>query len=108
MRCLGCGNHVCNMERGQVMAIACGAGAPVLVSDIGSVAPPASLGRLGYQEKEPPHIEYYLGYSDHESEVKDHFIDLLVSYSATWQRDCPKDECQREIERHKVRERRRV
>ena len=55
------------MEPGQVMAIscACGAAAPVLYSDIGNLAPPASLSRLAQQE--PPHIEYYLGYSDYES-----------------------------------------
>lgn len=102
MRCLGCGGNVCYMKPGQAMAIACrcGAGAPILYSDTGSVAPPASLVFLS-QAKVPPHIEYYLGYSDHESEAKDVVIDLLVRQGATWQRDCPEEECQRAIERRK-------
>lgn len=102
MRCLGCDGNVCYMKPGQAMAIACrcGAGAPILFSDSGPVAPPASL-ILNLARRDPPHIEYYLGYSDHESAAKDVAIDLLVSYGATWQRDCSEEGCQRAVERQK-------
>ena len=83
MRCLSCGKALCQMEPGQAMAIAgrCGAMPPVLFSDTGSLAPPASL-ILRLASHDPPHLEYYLGYSDHQSEAKDQLIDLLVSHGA--------------------------
>lgn len=107
MSCLGCDQVVCNMEPGELMAIACscGAAAPILRSHTGQWAAPASLALM--RGNEPPHLEYYLGYSDHESEGKSVYIDLLLGMGATWQVDCPEEECQRDIERHRDREERR-
>lgn len=108
MSCLGCNQVVCEMDPGEIMAIACrcGANAPVLVGpDETTMAPPASL--IFLAQKEPLHVEYYLGYSEHQSPAKDQLIDILVSHGATWQKDCPEAVCQRAIERHRDREQRR-
>lgn len=108
MHCIGCGGFACNMEPGQVMAIACRCGAmvPILVGDDGvTFAPPASLGAALTARKEGLHFEYYLGYSDHTSPAKEAVMKLLLEAGATSQRDCKEPGCQRAIERQERRAR---
>ena len=102
MYCIGCGAAVCQMEQGQTMAISCGtcgAGSPILLSeDRTFIAPPASLvfamnGPGFAYRKEPPHLEYYLGYSAHESDLKSQVTRNLKALGATSQRDCPREDC---------------
>lgn len=106
MCCIGCGAAVCDMERGQTMAISCGtcgAGSPVLVSeDRTFIAPPASLVLAlngPASGKELPHLEYYLGYSDHESDLKAQIKANLEALGSSTQKDCPREECRRAYSR---------
>jgi len=96
--CLGCGNFVIESEAGQMLMISCsptrcGAGAPILVDERDwTKAPPDSLekNRLG-----GPHIEYYLGYSGHESEAKTIMIRILREKGSISQKECEEEGCQR-------------
>ena len=103
---VGCGAAVCNMEQGQTMAISCGtcgAGSPVLVSeDRTTIAPPASLVLAingPPSGKEPPHLEYYLGYSDHASDLKSQIKAHLEARGSRSQRDCQQQACLRAYHR---------
>lgn len=106
MYCVGCDRAVIDMVPGKAVAIACGhcgAGAPILY-DGESLAPPASFVRLFLlteQEralaKAPPHLEYYLGYSDHMSVLKTGTIVGLKEIGSISQADCTGDpECPRQ------------
>jgi len=98
MYCVGCGSSVCHVEPGQFIAItcaACGAMSPVLVNDTGtSFAPPYSLIRaVARGEQETPHLEYYFGYSDHESAVKTAMVSRLKEHGFISQLECDKQSC---------------
>ncbi len=111
MHCIGCDRAVINMEQGGTVAIACtcGAGAPILYDPDGEggLAPPASLVRLLMLTSEslaaPPHLEYYLGYSDYTSPLKEAAIKALRAHGSTSQSECLNPQCQEQF-RHQVAE----
>ncbi len=92
--CVGCGRAVCEAEEGQVLAISCicGAGAPILQGTrLSSFWRPASLGSIIRQPARLPHLEYYLGYSDHVSEMKSEMVAQLREAGSTSQEECTKE-----------------
>lgn len=101
--CLGCGGAVAPFVEGQTLAISCGCGAmaPILVStnpasgDLMYLGPPVSLVRVLSSEGPPdkPHLEYWLGYSDHESPMKNNFTDALRKAGCISRAECGEQEC---------------
>jgi len=77
--------------------------APILVGPNDELkAPPASLLlTIPKRNPEQPHIQYYLGYSDHESEGKTAMIAFLRDAGCTPQAECSHPECQRAAARGK-------
>lgn len=104
--CVGCGRAVCEAEPWAVPAISCwcGALAPVLRGDDGSFCPPSSLVSLVQMRtvlsmrpiKWRPHIEHYVGYSDHESVIKSQLIQALRVIGSISQAECSNERCQRD------------
>lgn len=101
--CVGCGGAVATAKPGQVLAIACicGANAPILHTKDGHWAPPTSLvlatgARL-------PHLEYYLGFSDHESTTKTEVTRMLRAMGAISYTECTETHCREAFERSKKR-----
>jgi len=96
LHCVGCGEYVCQAEPGAVLAIACmcGAGAPILEGE-GICAPPLALVRMVSRGRQasPPHLEYFLGYSDHESEAKTAVLQVLRRLGAISQAECRGKRC---------------
>ena len=43
---------------------------------------------------ETPHIDYYLGDSNHTNEIKDKFIKILLKMGFIWMKDC--EQCQKD------------
>ncbi|MDP3063877.1 MAG: hypothetical protein Q8O40_11810 [Chloroflexota bacterium] len=101
--CVGCGGPVCTLRPGHTVAIACrcGAGSPILYEPTTArvMAMPGSLYRALARKDTMPHLEYYLGYSDHTSQVKDRITLELQAAGSTSQRDCTKMECQKAYQR---------
>lgn len=99
--CLGCGGPVCRARPGDILAISCrcGAYAPILFSDDHHVAPPASLIAAALTGKTNTHIEYYFGYSNHESPLKRGLAEELKRLGATSQAECPEPKCQKAYRR---------
>ena len=123
LSCVGCGRDVFQVESGKrtLLAISCicGAGAPILRGDDGSFAPPYSLVSIVQRSTDPsvpwrlkrgaspPHLEYYLGYSDHESVVKTALSQYLCDLGSISQADCPEEGCQGDYQRGRERWQRR-
>lgn len=105
--CLGCGRHVCRAREGATLAIscACGAMAPVLLGKDGALQGlPASLVHLlrSYvlQDNEArPHLEYYLGFSDHHSPEKERMETVLRALGCIPQGECPDPKCRQSYRR---------
>lgn len=108
---VGCGHYLFNLSQASGMALACscGANSPIVVSDLESgiaesVVLPGSLLSINKGQKDKPHLEYYLGFSDFtcpakqawEKRLREEFG--LISFS-----ECSRAECQRESERSKSR-----
>ncbi len=95
--CVGCGSHVTTVEAGKcsVLAIACwcGANAPILHGG-DTFMPPASLVRASQDWSTPtvPHLEYWLGYSDHESRERTAVTLELREIGSISQAECTADE----------------
>lgn len=70
------------------IAYTCPCGATALVCDDGKLNLPASF----YQrwEKEKPHIDYYLGTSDHRSAEKRGLYQVLRKRGCVWSWECEK------------------
>ncbi len=101
--CVGCGVAVISSRPGQVLAMSCrcGANAPILHSEAHtSWAPPASF-VLATGVKPPPHLEYYLGFSDHESPLKTEVTRQLRAMGSVSFTECPEERCPRAFERGK-------
>jgi hypothetical protein len=64
-----------------------------------------AVNRIGFAA-EAPHLEYYLGYSDHESHLKSHLKASLEDLGSFTQSDCPREECRRDYARAVERQRR--
>jgi hypothetical protein len=107
--CVGCGRHVIDVTPGQVLAISCtcGAMAPILVNDdlraASHLSFPASLVLAQRAGKPPAHLEYYLGFSDHESELKALALALLQERGSISQAECEEEGCKAAWERSKRR-----
>jgi hypothetical protein len=107
--CVGCGRHVIDMTPGQVLAISCicGAMAPILVNDDLRAADhlsfPASLVLAQRAGKPPAHLEYYLGFSDHESEMKALALAMLQERGSISQSECDEEGCKAAFERSRQR-----
>ena len=98
--CVGCGQAVCHAPReGGTLAIACACGAdsPVLHMENGAIwGLPASLVRLQgglLPGQEPPHLEFYLGYSAHQSELREKLEGELKATGCTSQQECQQPRC---------------
>ena len=99
--CLGCGRPLIVNETGEAMAISCvfcGAMAPILVDEeTHAVAPPISLLKVLALGATPEmHLEYYLGYSDHESSLRRGLEARLRHCGMTSQQDCGEEKCRQE------------
>ena len=106
--CVGCGSAVCRSYPGQLLAISCrcGAYAPILRGPWGFSAPASLVLRRptkGVMPEKLPHLEYYLGYSDHESKEKAQAIRELRGVGAISQAECPEQECQEAYQRGRQR-----
>ena len=103
--CVGCGNPVISIEPGAMIAISCycGALAPILFRGLDLPMIPSSLVFLIYEKREPPHLEYYLGYSDHKSGMKEQMAQELKVLGCTSQEGCEKDRCQERYKKERER-----
>lgn len=70
--------------------------APILYGD-GFMAPPASF--VLSRGRTPPHLEYYLGHSDHKSDLKTAFVKSLRRAGSSAQAECLEGECQAAVRR---------
>lgn len=101
--CVGCGQPVARSIPGQTLAIACACGAlaPILHTKDGKWAPPFSLATAtGVMI---PHLEYYLGFSDHESPIKTEVTRMLKAFGSISYTECSDPECRAAFERSKER-----
>lgn len=105
--CLGCG--VVADFHGGLLAISCAgceAYSPFLVDNNGMVIGfPSSF---GIRQLGGPHIEYYLGYSDHESEAKTAMIRVMREKGLSSQAECSEARCQQQYERKRAEKGRRA
>ncbi|KKL20360.1 hypothetical protein LCGC14_2456260, partial [marine sediment metagenome] len=101
--CLGCGQPVAQIHPGQTLAIACrcGANAPILHAKDGSWATPFSLIQAT-GVKPPPHLEYYLGFSEHQSTLKTEVIRMLRALGSISYTECSDESCRQAFERSKA------
>jgi len=101
--CVGCGRAVCTSKPGQVLAIACvcGANAPILHTKDNHWAPPASL--VMATGAMLPHLEYYLGFSEHQSPLKTEVTRMLRAMGAISYTECTETHCREAFERSKQR-----
>lgn len=97
LHCAGCGGPVCRASPGDILAISCrcGAQAPVLYDPLRQCAPffPSSMVRAIAEHTRLPHMEFYLGSSDHESTDRTVLTGWLRAAGATSQADCPEPKC---------------
>lgn len=99
--CVGCGRAVATVRPGQALAIscACGAIAPILHTEDGQWAPPYSLVKAtGIMS---PHLEYYLGFSDHQSNTKTEVTRMLRALGSISYTECTDTQCRESFERSK-------
>jgi len=101
--CVGCGRVVASVKPGQVLAIACvcGANAPIMHTKDGRWAPPFSLVRA--TGAMIPHLEYYVGFSNHESLLKTEVIRMLRAFGSISYEECPDSQCRESFERARQR-----
>lgn len=104
--CLGCGGPVCRANwQGRTLSISCrcGAGAPLLYNLTARItAMPTSLGLALVKGRTPPHLEYHLGYSDHDSPEKRDAMELLLIRGYTSQATCSRRKCREAFRRGKA------
>jgi predicted RNA-binding Zn-ribbon protein involved in translation (DUF1610 family) len=93
-RCVGCGRPIPWDGRG-LFAYTCPCGANAFADEEGNVAWPLSLHMALDEGREPPHIDHYVGRSNHVSELKERAIAFLRSKGARWSWECP--ECREKV-----------
>jgi len=120
LSCVGCGRAVCDVESeeraGLAVACLCGADGPILRGDDGSFSAPATLVSILQMSTGPfvrpfrswprasiPHLEYFIGYSDHESALKTDLIQALRQLGFISQADCPGKRCRKAYEKGRER-----
>lgn len=96
--CVGCGRAITKSKPGQLLVISCGCGAsaPILHSEDGRWAPPLSLVRATGITL--PHIEYYLGFSDHQSPLKTKVTQMLRALGSISYKECSDADCREAFE----------
>ena len=96
--CVGCGKRVAKYWPDQTLAISCrcGAGAPILFLEGTETRPSLPFSLLhALQMRElgrsviPPHLEYYLGHSEHTSPIKRMVIAELRGLGCISENECP-------------------
>ena len=87
--CVGCGNCVFDGEPPGILCLTCACGAIAFIDDADNIVWPSSF--YIANDTNIPHIEYYLGYSDHDSLQKTRAIETLVSSGSKWEDEC--EEC---------------
>ena len=103
--CVGCDRVIIHNYHGQALAIACscGAMAPLLYCCTERpAAVPASLA-LATGNKPPPHIQYYLGFSAHESALKTQVTQQLRALGSVTFEECTDAKCNASYARDKER-----
>lgn len=99
---VGCGRCLFTREdvRRGTMALACtcGANSPIVVPDLDDPNPPsdvlpASLVWTLQRCRIPPHLEYYLGFSDFTCPAKEAWERFLREYGSISFAECPEERC---------------
>lgn len=98
--CIGCGRVVWRGVPSKELALscACGALAPVISWSDGSTSWPSSISYIHLRGGKIPHLEYYLGFTDHQSPEKVYAIVLLASLGSTSYRQCKDNGCRDKAE----------
>ena len=101
--CVGCGQVVTRTRPGRVLAIACrcGANGPILHTEDGGVFSPFSL-MVATGNRPVPHLEYYLGFSDHQSDLKTEITRQLRALGAISYTECSDARCRDGFQRSRA------
>jgi DNA-directed RNA polymerase subunit RPC12/RpoP len=91
---VGCGELI-PWDGHGLFAYECRCGAKIFMNEGGEMAFPVSFVRALAEQREIPHIDYYLGISNHTSETKEKLVSLLKGLGAVWSWECP--ECRGKI-----------
>lgn len=91
MKCLGCGINMGWVKGIGALAYTCYCGSTVFYGDAGQLVLPTSFILGLTEDRDPTHIDYYIGKSAHTSPEKESFIAMLKSLGAIWSWEC--DEC---------------
>lgn len=89
--CVGCGRAIA--KTGKILAISCvcGALAPILHTENGQWVPPASF--MLATGVMLPHLEYYLGFSTHQSSFKTDVTRMLRAMGSISYTECKDVKC---------------
>lgn len=102
--CVGCGKVLWSgPPRDLAVACCCGAMAPVIQWSDGTVSWPASVSANSQRSLPLPHLEYYLGFSNHRSQEKTQVTVLLASLGSASFEDCTEPGCKEKTQRYKER-----
>ncbi len=96
LHCVGCGELVPDVDSKRTPVVPCGhcgASSPILQGDSFFTASASLLGVFRL-ELTPPHLEIFLGYSDHTSPLKSTLAKALRMCGATTQSKCSSRRCQ--------------
>lgn len=85
--CVGCGGSI-PWDGTGIFAYTCSCGATIFADQNGVPALPASLIIRVKEGRDLPHIDYYLGFSNHVSEEKQRLYEELQKLGAIWSWDC--------------------
>ena len=105
--CVGCGKAVAEYVPEQTLAISCrcGADSPILArEDGGMYGLPFSLVHAELEGQTKGHLERYLGFSDHESDLKTEWRQSLIKRDYTPMEECPDEQCREYVARKKSEE----
>ena len=99
-KCVGC-DRVIPWDGKGTLCYTCPCGATLFyeaetlnpVMPISLITAINKLHELGVKP-EGPHIDYYLGDSNHTSDIKDLFIKVLLEMGFIWMKDC--EQCQKD------------
>ena len=86
--CVGCGRDIGWNGEG-IFCYTCPCGATLFAKKNHQFAFPASLIIALHEGRELPHIDYYLGFSNHVSEEKEEAYKFLREHGAIWSWECP-------------------
>lgn len=90
MKCVGCGREV-NLDKRGLFSYTCPCGSRVFYDEKRDVFYyPVSLHVAEIEKRGLPHIDYFLGYSNHQSDRKKLFYYLLRSKGSIWSWECPR------------------